>query len=107
VSRGKRIQIHNCRDLNYLLVCEVVRQPLFKNVTDQIRRFRLPPRGDVLRVYAGEFQTAIFPKQMQTPMFSLLENTSERVGFSAGARLIPSVWSRSSGPQEAADTRIG
>ena len=42
-------------------------------MTDQIRRFRLPPRGGVRRVYAGGFQTAIFPKQMQTPMFSLLE----------------------------------
>ena len=73
MSRGKRIQLQNFTYIynnHDLLACEVVRQPLFKNVTDQIRRFRLPPRGGVRRVYAGGFQTAIFPKQMQTPIFS-------------------------------------
>ena len=54
MSRGKRIQSHNCKYLNYLLVCEVGRQPLFKNVTDQIRRFRLPPRGGVAGYMPGD-----------------------------------------------------
>ena len=40
-------------------------------------------------------------------MFSLLESTSDRIGFSPVAWLRPSVTSRSSGAQDPADTRIG